>query len=92
MMPMIVLQNPHRTLWAALALLLALPAVAMAFTSEVRWGLGDFAAAGLLLGGVGLGVELATRVMASAPARALACSAVVAAALLIWAEAAVGIF
>lgn len=92
MMPMIVSQNPHRTLWAALALLLALPAVAMVFTSEVRWGLGDFAAAGLLLGGVGLAVELATRVTTSAPARALACAAVVAAALLIWADAAVGIF
>lgn len=92
MMPMIVSQNRHRTMWAALALLLTLPAVAMGLTSEVRWGLGDFAAAGLLLGGVGLGIELATRFVAGAPARALACAAVVAAALLIWAEAAVGIF
>jgi hypothetical protein len=38
----------------ATALILLLPLVAMQFTDEVDWGVADFAAAGVLLGGTGL--------------------------------------
>lgn len=39
----------HPRLWAAAALLLALPAAAMLATDEVDWGAEDFAAFALLL-------------------------------------------
>jgi hypothetical protein len=46
----------------ATALILLLPLVAMQFTDEVDWGVADFAAAGVLLGGAGLLLHrLATR-------------------------------
>lgn len=47
--------------WGVLILLLAAPAVAMRFTSEVRWSASDFAIAALLLIALGVGIELTTR-------------------------------
>jgi hypothetical protein len=84
--------NRRAAMWGALALILVAPALAMRFTGEVRWGPEDFAAAALLLGGAGLGVELAIRFLDSKRARAIACAAVAGAVLLLWAEAAVGLF
>lgn len=75
--------------WSMAALLLLAPAVAMVFSTQVNWGPGDFAAAALLLGGTGLGLELAARLPARA--RLIAAAAVAGAALLIWVELAVGI-
>jgi hypothetical protein len=75
--------------WSLAALLLLAPAVAMHFTNEVNWGPGDFAAAALLLGGAGLGLEFAVRLPARI--RLLAVAAIVGASLLIWVELAVGI-
>ena len=45
----------------ATAFILLLPLVAMQFTDEVAWGVADFVFAGILLGGTGLLLELATR-------------------------------
>jgi hypothetical protein len=43
------------------AFILLLPLVAMQMTDEVDWGLADFVAAGVLLGGAGLLLELAVK-------------------------------
>ncbi|MGC1271114.1 MAG: hypothetical protein WA842_11035 [Croceibacterium sp.] len=78
--------------WGGAALLLLLPAAAMAFTPEMNWGPGDFLAfAGLLLG-AGAGLELTLSSRGSPMRRAIAAGAVLALALLVWAELAVGIF
>lgn len=81
----------RRWMWVGLAGLLLLPAVAMRFTAEVNWGLEDFAAAALLLGMMGGGVELASRMAVRPVWRMITGVAVVAAVALIWADAAVGI-
>jgi hypothetical protein len=43
------------------ALVLSLPLVAMRFTGDVVWSLGDFIAAGVLLATIGVALELAVR-------------------------------
>jgi hypothetical protein len=43
------------------ALILSLPLVAMLFTDDVVWSLGDFIAAGVLLVTIGVALELAVR-------------------------------
>jgi hypothetical protein len=78
-------------LWGALAGLLTLPAIAMEFHAEgVDWSPADFALMGVLLGGVGLGVELAVRASSSVAWRAGAVVAVLAAFLTVWVNLAVG--
>lgn len=47
--------------WGGAGVLLLAPLVAMQFTDEVDWSPGDFVFAALLMGGVGLGLELAVR-------------------------------
>lgn len=47
--------------WGAAAGLILLPLVAMQFTNEVNWNAADFIAATVMLGSVGLGLELAVR-------------------------------
>ncbi len=47
--------------WGAAVALVLLPLVAMQFTSEVNWTFGDFIFAIIMLGSVGLGLELAVR-------------------------------
>lgn len=79
-------------LWGAIVALLVLPMVAMQFTTEVNWGAEDFAAAALLLGGAGLALEAAARLVAAPGRRALAAVAIVGLLLLVWAELAVGLF
>jgi hypothetical protein len=79
-------------LWSFAAFLLLLPAVAMQVTREVGWGPEDFLAAAVLIGGAGLGVELAVRLIRSRKAMFAAIAGVVLMVLLIWAELAVGIF
>ena len=49
----------HPLLWCAAAGLLAIPAAAMLLTSEVNWGVEDFAAFGLMLTLFCLAVEAA---------------------------------
>jgi hypothetical protein len=77
--------------WAVAALLLLLPLVAMQFTDEVAWTAFDFAFMGALLGGIGLGFELAVRKTGNAAYRTAAGVALAAAFLLIWINGAVGI-
>jgi len=47
--------------WGAAVVLILHPLVAMQFTSEVNWTLSDFVFAAVMLGSVGLGLELAVR-------------------------------
>lgn len=83
---------PARILgWGTIVLLITLPAVAMQFTSEVNWTLGDFAFAIVMLGGVGLAFEMAVRANGSWAYRGGAAVALAAGLLLLWINAAVGI-
>ena len=72
--------------------LLAVPLIAMQFTSEVVWTPVDFIAAGALMGVAISSVELVTRRASYRRYRVLGYIAIAAAFLLIWAELAVGIF
>ena len=79
-------------MWGGIAVLLLLPLIAMQFTREVTWDAADFAFAGLLLLGAGLVLELAAwRSRALVWRLSIGC-ALVLAVLLIWADAAVGVF
>lgn len=74
------------------ALLLMVPLVAMRFTSEVNWGIGDFIAAAALLFAAGMTYGVAAR-HARGRAHKLAIAMLVLAALgVVWAELAVGLF
>lgn len=77
--------------WGLGALVLMVPAVAMQFTGEVNWDWKDFLFAGVLVGLVGLVLELAVRAKANGSYRLGVAVAVMAAFLLTWANAAVGI-
>jgi hypothetical protein len=63
----------------------------MQFTDEVAWTAFDFAFMAALLGGVGLGLELAVRITGNAAYRTAAGAALAATFLLIWINGAVGI-
>ena len=77
--------------WAAPALILLLPLLAMQFTDEVRWDLADFVVAGSLLFGARLTYELVARTMANIAYRAAVGVAVAAALILVWVNLAVGL-
>jgi len=85
-------QGWRPALWGIAGLLLMLPAVAMLFTGEFAWGLEDFAAAAMLIGGLGLAVELAVRLLRTPAQRYSAISGALVVALVVWAELAVGLF
>lgn len=72
--------------------LLTIPLVAMKFTYEVHWSVGDFIVMGLLLLGLGLSIELVLKKTKSTQKRWTYLSIVLLIFLLIWAELAVGIF
>ena len=74
------------------AFLLLIPLVAMQFTDEVVWSLGDFVIMGALLFGTGLIIEFATRKLANPTHKVIVIVAVLVVFLLIWSELAVGIF
>ena len=74
------------------ALLLLIPLIAMQFTAEVNWTLFDFIAAGVLLLGTGLMVDLVLRKVKKKPVRIALFGGILAILLLIWAELAVGVF
>lgn len=84
--------NPWRVIgWGTIATLVVLPAIAMQFTTEVNWTAADFVFAAILLGGVGLGFEMAVRASGAWAYRAGAAVALGLSLLLLWANAAVGI-
>jgi len=74
------------------ALLLLIPALAMQLTSEVNWGLGDFAAGAIVLVGTGSAYVLLTWKLSSTGSRVVIGALLGLTCLLIWAEMAVGIF
>lgn len=83
--------NPWRIAgWGMAALILLLPFIAMQFTREVAWTAGDFLVAGLLIGCVGLALELVVRASGNPFYRAAAGLALAASFLTIWVNGAVG--
>lgn len=86
------LLNPWRILgWGTIAGLVALPAIAMQFTSEVNWTGEDFLFAIVMLGGVGLAFEMAVRASGSWAYRSGAAVALGAGLVMLWINGAVGI-
>jgi hypothetical protein len=77
--------------WATAALFLLANLVAMQFTDEVNWSMGDFVFAGALMFGALGAYEVAARMTGNTAYRAGVGVAVVAAFLLVWINAAVGI-
>ena len=79
-------------MWGLIAAILMMPAIAMQWTDEVKWGAEDFAFAALLLGGAGLLYELVVWKLLTARAKLLTGAVIVLVVLVIWADAAVGLF
>lgn len=77
--------------WGAAASLLLLPAIAMRFTHEVNWSVGDFVVFGAMLLAVGIPFELAVRSTGDATFRWAVGVALGAAFLLVWMSLGVGI-
>lgn len=77
--------------WGGLAVLLALPLVAMQFTTEVQWTLSDFIVMGGLMGLVGIAFEVAVRVARSHAYVVAAGIAVASGFVMTWINLAVGI-
>ena len=75
----------------ATGLLLLIPLVAMQFTTEVSWTLGDFLIMGGLIFGTGLAYKLVTRSSGKLPYRMAAGLALAGGFMLIWVNGAVGI-
>ena len=75
----------------ATAAFLLVPLVAMQFTSEVDWALGDFVVAGALLVGAVVSYELVARKRSGRAYRAVIGVAVMALLLLVWVILAVGL-
>lgn len=73
-------------------MILAIPAVAMQFTSEVNWSIADFIVAGILLSAACVGLEWILRTVANKRHRWLWIAGLVVLFVLIWAELAVGVF
>ncbi len=78
-------------IWGIAAFILALPAVAMQFTDEVVWSLGDFMVFGAMLIAACGAYELATRMTGNNAYRAAVAVAVATAFILVWVNLAVGI-
>ena len=76
--------------WGIAVLALAMPFIAMQFTSEVMWTGADFIFAAGLIGGVGLLFELTVRLSDNKAYRAGVGLALAASFLTIWATGAVG--
>jgi len=78
-------------IWGGAALLLLLPLVAMQFTHEVNWGVGDFIGFGAMLLAACGTCELAARMTRNSAYRIAVGVAVAAAFILVWMNLAVGI-
>ena len=77
--------------WSLAAALMALPLAAMQVTREVAWTPGDFVFGGVMLGTVGLLIELTFRMSADWAYRGGVAAALAGAVLTLWINAAVGI-
>jgi len=76
--------------WIFVGILLALPAIAMQFTSEVDWSASDFIVMGALLGSVGLATEFLVRRSGNTAYRIGVVIAMATAFLTVWVNLAVG--
>ena len=72
--------------------LLLIPFIAMQFTDEVNWGIGDFFIMGIMLSTPGISIQFVFNKIDSQPKRIILISIIIVFFLLIWAELAVGIF
>ena len=72
--------------------LLLIPFIAMQFTDEVNWGIGDFFIMGIMLSTTGISIQFVFNKIDSQPKRIILISIIIVFFLLIWAELAVGIF
>ncbi|MBO0341709.1 hypothetical protein [Flagellimonas profundi] len=77
---------------SSILVLLAIPFIAMQFSSEVQWSLFDFVVAGGLLLAVGFSIDLTIRKVKTVHMKYVAITTIVILFLLIWAELAVGVF
>ncbi|HRE73998.1 MAG TPA: hypothetical protein PK637_14715 [Flavobacteriales bacterium] len=77
---------------SVVAVLLAIPAIAMQFTDEVKWDAADFLLMGLLLLSTGILIEVLFRSVKKRNYRIIGSGIVLGVFLLVWAELAVGIF
>jgi hypothetical protein len=85
--------TPWRAIgWAGAALLLLAPLLAMQITDEMQWDVADFAMFGAMLVAAWGAFELALLITRKRSYRAGVGIALAAAFLLIWADAAVGVF
>lgn len=75
-----------------IATILSIPLIAMQFTTEVKWELNDFIAAGSLLLIAGLAIEIVIRNVKTITFRNLLLAVILLILFLVWAEMAVGIF
>lgn len=89
---MLVINKRLALLFGLVIVILTIPLVAMQFTTEVRWDLTDFIAAGALLFGAVIVTEIFLRVFKKQHHRRLIIAAIIVMTLLLWAEMAVGIF
>ena len=78
-------------MWGTILALLILPGLAMQVTREVNWTASDFVFAAVLLGSVGLGVELTVRASGAWSYRGAMFIAIALTFLTVWANGAVGI-
>lgn len=79
-------------MFAAAAILLMIPLIAMQFTKEVNWTGSDFVIGGVLLFGTAFICELVLRNVKTLKSRIIICVTILAILMVIWAEMAVGIF
>lgn len=73
-------------------LLLLTPFIAMQFTQEVNWNIGDFIVASILLFGVAFGIEFILRIVKQPSVRMALITTTLLTLLVVWGELAVGLF
>lgn len=76
--------------WTIAGVILLVPLVAMQFTREVNWSVGDFLFAAIMIGSVGLAFELTVRASRNYAYRGGAAAALISSFLIVWANGAVG--
>ena len=84
-------RNSFRVAYAVIALaILCVPLIAMQFTGEVNWQVGDFVVMAVMLAALGAAIELGLRVFRSHWSRAISVAIALSAFLFIWAMLATG--
>lgn len=84
--------NRIKFILATIAILLCIPLVAMQFSDEVAWTLGDFIIAFILLFSTGMMIELVLKFVRNKNYRIFLTLAILCLLILVWGELAVGIF